>query len=463
MAGVLQSLCGALCAGARLLAGNSRPSARGRGAGQRQAVCGALILAAACVAQAPPAAAQPVACLAEGTPAEVVAEYLMAAARAGPLAANVDDIWSTTATDGSGLVRGEPITLTWSIVPDGTTIDPAPGITGESSDPSDLIAFLDSEYGSSATWLPLIQNALDGWSNGPGIVFAYEPFDDGAELNEFAGVVGIRGDIRIGGHSIDGDASVLGYAYFPTQGGDIVIDTADSLNGTALRFQNLIAHEAGHAIGLGHTCPRDRTKLMEPVIVTTFAGPQFDDLLGAHRNYGDSEEENDFVGEAADIGLAINTVTSATGLALDGTNDDDWFEIPAGSLTQVTIQLDPAGTPYEFEAITGGTCPGGSSPVFDPRDIQNLSVAVYDFDGTTVIDSSDTTAVGGSEFVDAARVSRFGGFIEVTQSGGVNDAQGYEIEITLVPEPGRTALQLASFAAIGWLGRGRMRASRLAR
>ena len=46
--------------------------------------------------------------------------------------------WSTTASGPTGR-QGDPITLTWSFVPDGTTI-PGEG-------PSDLISFLDSNLG----------------------------------------------------------------------------------------------------------------------------------------------------------------------------------------------------------------------------------------------------------------------------------------------------------------------------
>ncbi len=411
----------------------------------RRAMCIAVLLFTA----APGAAfAQPVACIAEGTPAEHIAERLAAAAQAGPLAANVDDRWSRTATDGSGIQRGEPITLTWSVVPDGTPIDGAPSV-GDGNAPSDLEAFLELHYGSSAIWIPLIQAALDGWSDGPGVTFLYEANDDEAKLSGEQGVVGVRADIRIGGHDIDGNAGTVAYAYFPDDGGDMVIDTNDSFNTNANQLRNVVAHEAGHAIGLGHVCPRDSTKLMEPVIVTSFLGPQFDDLLGAHRNYGDDEEENDNVAEAADLGLAIDTVTDATGLALDGTADDDWYEVPAGSLTEVSIQLDPAGTPYPFSSLSwGSSCPGGTQPTYDPRDNQDLTVSIYDFDGTTLLASSDTTGIGGGETLDEVRLSTFGGYIEVTNAGGVNDAQAYEIEITLVPEPSPTVLHATALLVI---------------
>ena len=418
---------------------------------------------------APPALAQqPIACVAPGSPLPVVdcGPSLFSSNGAGPLAANVEERWRTTATDGSGIARGEPITLTWSVVPDGTAID---GALEEPSAPSDLVAFLDGIYGNSTVWIPLMQEALDGWDSGPGMLFVYEPADDGPELNTSTGELGMRGDIRIGGHPIDGNYSTVAYAYFPDSG-DMVIDTNDTFytDGVTpaidrLRLQNVIAHEAGHSIGLGHVCPDDETKLMEPSISTLFTGPQFDDLLGAHRSYGDSFEQNDDAAEAMDLGLVLDTVTDVQGIALDGTGDSDWYAVPSGGLSEVSIQLDPAGSPYDFaefdpDPLVNG-CGDLTSTTFDPRDVQDLTINLYESDGTTLVATSDASGLGGSESLADVRLSAFGGYIEVTQSAGVNDAQAYELEITLVPEPSRPALTGTALLSLAGLARARRRAS----
>ena len=41
------------------------------------------------------------------------------------------------------------------------------------------------------------------------------------------GVLGTRGDVRIGGHLIDGNSNVLAYNFFPNHG-EMIIDTGDS-------------------------------------------------------------------------------------------------------------------------------------------------------------------------------------------------------------------------------------------
>ncbi|MCP4037119.1 MAG: hypothetical protein GY733_09305, partial [bacterium] len=87
---------------------------------------------------------------------------------------------------------------------------------------------------------------------------------------------------------------------------------------------------------------------------------------------------------------------------------------------------------------------------FDPRETQDLNLAIYDFDGTTLLASADATTAGGSESITDLRVSSFGGFFQVSGSG-INDAQVYEIEITLVPEPATFALQGVAVGAVGML------------
>src|SRR5690606_8662652 len=132
--------------------------------------------------------------------------------------------WTVTATNGYGLKQGDPTTLTWSIVPDGVAIS---GAIGEPSAPSNLRAFLNGIYGSEAAWLPIFQQVFDRWSEITGITYVYEPNDDRVALFGSPGVRGVRADLRIGGHRIDGNSNVLAYNYYPNNG-DMVIDTADA-------------------------------------------------------------------------------------------------------------------------------------------------------------------------------------------------------------------------------------------
>ena len=136
--------------------------------------------------------------------------------------------WSSTATDGQGLQQGDPTTLTWGFVADGTWIigDPADGEPGSGSD---LIAFLDGIYGNvtpdnnftDELWFIPFNSYLNRWGEVSGLNYAYESNDDGLNIGTNpAGVIGTRGDIRISGHSIDGQSgsNVLAYNWYPAWG-----------------------------------------------------------------------------------------------------------------------------------------------------------------------------------------------------------------------------------------------------
>ena len=105
-------------------------------------------------------------------------------------------------------------------------------------------------------------------------------------------------DMRIGGHSIDGQSgsNTLAYNYFPNAG-DMVIDTDNvsfysNRTGDHIRLRNVIMHEVGHGLGISHLVSNDSRFLMEPFIDVSFDGPQFAEILAVHRMYGDNNEEN---------------------------------------------------------------------------------------------------------------------------------------------------------------------------
>ena len=198
--------------------------------------------------------------------------------------------WSTTARSGGGLSQGDSTTLTWSYVPDGTEI--ANNCDGDPGDVSDFIAFFNGIYGppttpgdlTTAPWHQKFVDMFEDWSSKTGLTFVYEANDDGvpyaSNVGANPGVVGTRGDIRIGGARIDGNGGVLACNYFPNVG-DMIIDTDDNFysNNSGLGVDNILAHEIGHGIGIRHVCPTNQTKLMEPFISTMFDGPQEDDYL----------------------------------------------------------------------------------------------------------------------------------------------------------------------------------------
>ncbi len=127
--------------------------------------------------------AQPHAVFAPGTPTDVIEEWerkFHDDSSANGI--NLPGSRWTNAASGTSATFGDSITLTWSIIPDGTPI----AGTDNPGSPSNLISFLDGIYGGGGNtvadrpWFPLIQKAYDDWSALSGITFVYEGNDDGA-------------------------------------------------------------------------------------------------------------------------------------------------------------------------------------------------------------------------------------------------------------------------------------------
>jgi len=215
---------------------------------------------------------------------------------ASPNSYQIGARWTSTASGGTG-TTGTGITLTWSFVPDGTTLTSG---NGEANLPSTLIARLNTRYGSQAVWLPLFQQVFDNWSSVSGITYVYQPTDDGVPMSQNNnGVLGVRGDVRIGGHPVDGPSNVLAYNYFPNFA-DMTLDTNEfdgggyftSSSNNSRNLRNVTAHEHGHGLGFNHVDPVNATKLMEPFANGAFDMVQFDDMLAVQRNYGDFYEKS---------------------------------------------------------------------------------------------------------------------------------------------------------------------------
>ncbi|WP_253156168.1 tandem-95 repeat protein [Stieleria tagensis] len=402
---------------------------------------------------------------APGTPDNVVSEW---ESRIAPRGINqlVDPIlagsrWQTSALDTSPN-SGDPITLTWGIVPDGTDIlDPN---TGQSEGTSDVVSFFDGIYGGSTEpiiankpWFPIFENIYGMWADQTGLEFAYEPFDDGAALasadTNLAGVAGVRADMRIGGRFIDGNSNVLAFNYYPSASGnagfdgDMVIDTGDNFyqlnndgpSGRNVGLTNVLAHEVGHGLGIAHAEPVNQTKLMEPFVNFAFYGPQEDDFFNANTLYGDANEPNDSIATATDIGTLRNEVASLTNLSIDENNDSDLYRFDTLVATRLSIDLKPTGTRYDV-----GPQGGASSPV-DRRSEANLGFRILDASGVELA-IVENTAAGQDETITELSLDQAGThYIEVF--GAPGGTQHYDMDVrvgrtfSFQPDDGRLRLQ----------------------
>lgn len=378
------------------------------------------------------------------------------------------DRWQETATDGGGIDRGDAITLTWSIVPDGTFID---GFGGEAPSDSDLISFLDGIIGAGPggsdltqrPWFEILDDGYGRWGEVSGLSILYEANDDGVDLASADGALGVRGDFRVSGHSIDGQSgsNTLAYNFFPSSGGDQVIDTDNSnfystADNDYRGFRNVISHEAGHGLGLAHITSSSNDFLMEPFVDTSFDGPQFSDILGMHRGYGDINERNggnDLIGNATDLGTlsggesfligedAVDAVIARTDIdfvSIDGDTDTDFFSFTLTSAGDILLELTPVGPTYQVSTAGGD---------WDAAAQNDLSLTLLDSDGTTILDFSDSGSFGQSE-----SISRFltSGTYFAQVSGSNDGAQFFQFygSFSAVPEPGSTVALLGLAAVL---------------
>jgi hypothetical protein len=290
--------------------------------------------------------------------------------------------WSYTVTDGSTGTEGNPITLTWSFVPDGTNAD---------GGPSNLFAVFNAVWGSTG-WQTKIRNAFDKWDDVLGTTYI-EVSDDGAPLPSSPGALGLRGDVRLSGRSIDGSGNVLAYNYYPN-GGDMVLDTDDVYyyyvpTGNFANLRNVVMHEHGHGMGLGHVIPENCTKLMEAYACgAIFIGPQDDDIRGGQRLYGDKWENDDTPATANALGALVDTLVVDT-LSIDRNTDVDWFLFSSSGA--LTVWVDPIGASY----FLGNQ--GGSESWIATDSILDLDFCLYDGTGTVLLDSVYAVGKGGTE------------------------------------------------------------------
>lgn len=357
---------------------------------------------------------------------------------------NLGNRWGQTAINGPGLNQGDLTTLTWSYVPDGTAIgNGGCGVPGESNANSNFIAFFNSIYGSptvpgdftTAPWHQVFISMFDSWSQASGLIFVYEPNDDGATVvSGGQGVVGVRGDMRISGRPLDGNSGVLACNYFP-EIGDMIIDTSDNFytNNPGIGTTNVLTHEIGHGLGIFHVCPVNETKLMEPFVTIAFQGPQEDDILATNRGYGDPDGDNDSAASAVFLGNNANPSSySRLQRSIDDSSEIDYFSFSISEASVIAVTLTPTGSTYlDGVQLANGNCTAGS--FFDALSVSDLMVEVLNTNGSSVIATGNANGAGQSENLVSVPLPIAGTyFVRVRQQGtAVNNVQMYDLNLSL--------------------------------
>lgn len=387
-------------------------------------------------------------CFAEDTPPEVMEYYhQMVLSVLGP----TPRYWTGPRWPGS---QGNPTTVTWSLVPDGTTI------TDSTGGVSNLFAAMDAKFagqGGRAVWVNRIQQSFDRWQEITGISFnritlGADDWDDGANWPFSGGLVN-RGAIRICGRSLS-PGGTLAYAYYPGTG-DMLIDTSENWGSQTNQnrfFRDTVMHELGHAIGIDHVCSGNSSQLMEPFINTSFDGPQHDDLRAGMRHYGDIYEPNNNTGAATDLGtvevgspVALNALPSPVAglnplntsiLSMDANGEEDFFKFTVDGPRDATVVITPRGINYDDQAQNAnGSCPGCCSNV-NSLAMADLNVQIIDVDGATVLGTADAMGAGSIETLSGVALPMAGEyFVRVYEGNSPTESQLYEFNLSVESAP----------------------------
>lgn len=376
-------------------------------------------------------------CYAPGTDPAIVAAHQQAMQNAN------DGAWPDPhdryqlSTRWSG-AQGSPRTLTWSFVPDGTSI---PGSGTQTAMGSTLFASMDAKFGGNrATWVAQFQSVFNRWSALTGITYVRvqvggNDWDDGAAWGTASGA-GLRGDVRIASRTIDGPSNVLAYNYYPSNG-DMVLDSEDnwgSSTNTYRFLRNTIAHEHGHGIGLAHVCPIGNNKLMEPYLNTGFNGPQQDDIRAGNRHYGDPYEPDNSTATASVVGaigvgssLSVGTISeapNATNLSIDADGEQDYFKFTVTAPVVLRATATPVGTTYLNNPQTSACDVGTNDDALRQAD---LAVDIVNSAGTTIATDAD----GGLGVAEQASIVVSPGdyYVRVYESNAPAESQLYRLNV----------------------------------
>lgn len=361
--------------------------------------------------------------------------------------------WSSTQVDGGGLQRGDPVTLRWSVVPDGQSYS--------RSSNSQLIQYLDDGWNIPAaqrvpdftgrSWWKVMNTAYQQFARVSGINMVYV-----AERNANGASTGMTGDIRIGGENIDGTpGGALADNTFPNDG-DMRIDTTRESNGrptfwhtNEAALRNLMIHETGHGVGLGHAQNTGVTAVMEGGLRTDIWGLQFDDVYALNRQYGDPLERNganNTVGTATQLGnvtlgssisIGRDATDSVVGefdddwVGIDGTTDSDWFKVTIASPGFARLKLTPIGPSYV--SVQQGN--------FDAAAQNDLILQFMKLEpNLTLLEGVNKTGLGGTETIGARYLSTPGTYVmRVRGTQDLNQFYQLDFALDVAPAAGMSA------------------------
>jgi hypothetical protein len=376
---------------------------------------------------------------------------LIPASASGFILSSTDpDPWLSTAS-GPRIGNGAPAIITWSIVPDGT---PVFNESQSATAPSNLIAFMNQNFGGNPgqtdltlqPWFHFIDDAFERWDELSGVNYVYEPHDDGVVHPSGAGFLGVRGDIRLGGRSVDGASGTLAYTWLPPFGSDMTLDTGDAAffmlaTNDHVRLRNTWAHEIGHSFGILHVSSTGSNLLMETLIDTSFDGPQLDEVRGVQFFFGDpNEESHGGLGNgAAPRATSLGTIASGASAVIGSAANVPGQAIAPTAVDFVSIANNADVDFYSFSVtersfLSATLIPRGgvfNQPgTFDANARNDLALTVFAPNGVTILGTANASPAGVAESLPNLKLASAGAYF-VRIAGADDTIQLYELSLAV--------------------------------
>ncbi|HWE35022.1 MAG TPA: matrixin family metalloprotease, partial [Isosphaeraceae bacterium] len=258
-----------------------------------------------------------------------------------------------------------PSRITFSFVPDGTSVG---------GTPSTLFQSMNADP-NAPNWVAAIANAAAVWQQVTGINLEPVP-DNGAALGSGPDQQGDpnHGDIRIAATPMGAGTLAMTFAPPPINGGDlagdIVFNTVEpwTTNGGTYDLETVAIHELGHALGMGHSA------IASAVMYASYNGPKqaltLDDTLGIQSLYGPQPSD-----PYANLPLTAYNVTGQLNAQGQLTqvmpgpqrtpllNNGDWFYVQAPANTSGTLTVAMQATGFSLLQPDVAVLDGGLTKV----------------------------------------------------------------------------------------------------
>ncbi len=290
--------------------------------------------------------------------------------------------------------------ITYSLMPDGTSVGGIPSV---------LFQTLNAKF-PTTTWEQQIETAASLWESATNINLALVP--DGGEADGCAGDQQDDprfGDIRIG--MVPLSSSVLAVTFVPPEGnggtvaGDILLNsTVNWQIGSNYDLETVVAHEFGHALGLGEST------VSSAVMYGTYNGIKqdlaTDDIDGIDSVYGTRQfdqfnsgsQRNNTYATATNINAYIeNGQIAIPGLDIATSGDSEWFYVTVPSTTTGAMSV---------------TVQSSNLSVLSPK------LQVYNSSLTSVGAAGTTASLGATATVSTTVAAGQGYYIKVLAAGG---------------------------------------------